>query len=54
MIPHLHQTWAIAQPQHLSGLEAQQAQLLQRQQRLERQDQRVRDAYQAEIITLKD
>jgi hypothetical protein len=32
---------------------AQQAQLLQRRQRLERQDQRLLDAYQAEIITLR-
>ena len=52
VIPPLHQTWAVAQPQNLSGLEAQQAQLLQRQQRLERQGQRLLDAYQAEIITL--
>jgi hypothetical protein len=54
MIPHLHQTWATAQQQQLSGLEAQQAQLLQRQQRLERQDQRVLDAYQTEVITLSE
>jgi site-specific DNA recombinase len=54
MIPHLHQTWAAAQQQNLSGLEVQQAQLLQRQQRLERQDQRLLDAYQAEIITLSE
>jgi site-specific DNA recombinase len=53
-IPHLHQTWAIAQQQQLSGLEAQQAQLLQRQQRLERQDQRLLDAYQTEVITLSE
>jgi site-specific DNA recombinase len=53
-IPHLHQTWATAQQQHLSGLEAQQAQLLQRQQRLERQDQRLLDAYQTEVITLSE
>jgi hypothetical protein len=54
VIPHLHQTWAEAKQQNLSGLEAQQAQLLQRRQRLERQDQRLLDAYQAEIITLHE
>jgi hypothetical protein len=54
VIPQLHQTWAAAKQQPLSGLEAQQAQLLQRRQRLERQDQRLLDAYQAEIITLRE
>jgi len=54
VIPLLHQTWAEAKQQNLSGLEAQQAQLLQRWQRLERQDQRLLDAYQAEIITLHE
>jgi site-specific DNA recombinase len=54
MIPHLHQTWAAAKQQTLSGLEAQQSQLLQRRQRIERQDQRLLDAYQAEIITLRE
>jgi Recombinase/Recombinase zinc beta ribbon domain len=54
MIPHLHQTWATAQQQHLSGLEAQHAQLSQRQQRLERQDQRLLDADQTEVITLSE
>ena len=54
MIPQLHQTWAAAKQQTLSGLEAQQGQLLQRRQRLERQDQRLLDAYQAEIITLRE
>src|SRR4029453_1597155 len=52
LIPQLHQTWATAKQQTLSGLEAQQAQLLQRRQRIERQDQRLLDAYQAEIIKL--
>jgi site-specific DNA recombinase len=52
LIPHLHQSWAQAQQQHDSGLAAQQAQLLQRQQRLERPSQRLLDAYQAEIISL--
>jgi len=54
VIPQLHQTWAEAKQHSLSGLEAQQAQLLQRQQRLERQDQRLLDAYQAEIINLPE
>ena len=40
VLPHRHQTWAAAQQQHLSGLEAQPAQVLQRQQRLARQDPR--------------
>ena len=54
VIPHLHQTWAEAKQQTLSGLEAQHAQLVQRRQRLERQDQRLLDAYQAEIIPLSE
>ena len=54
VIPQLHQTWAAAKRQTLSGLEAQQGQLLQRRQRIERQDQRLLDAYQAEIITLRE
>ena len=54
MIPQLHQTWAAAKQQTVSGLEAHQAQLLQRRQRIERQDQRLLDAYQAEIITLRE
>src|SRR5262249_25955198 len=48
VIPHLHQTWAEATQHSLSGLQAHQAHLLQRQPRLERQDQRLLDAYQAE------
>ena len=54
MIPQLHQTWAEAKQHNLSGLEAQQAQLIQRRQRIERQDQRLLDAYQAEIINLHE
>ena len=54
LIPQLYQTWATAKQQTLSGLEAHQAQLLQRRQRIERQDQRLLDAYQAEIITLRE
>jgi hypothetical protein len=54
VIPQLHQTWAEAKQHDLSGLEAQQAQLAQRRQRIERQDQRLLDAYQAEIINLQE
>ena len=54
LIPHLHQTWADAKHHPLAGREAQQAQLVQRRQRLERQDQRLRDAYQAEILHLQE
>ena len=54
VIPTLHQTWAQAQQQNLSALAAQQAQLQQRQQRLERQSQRLLDAYQTEIISLSE
>jgi site-specific DNA recombinase len=54
LIPQLHQTWADAKQHALAGLEAQQAQLVQRRQRIERQDQRLLDAYQAEIITLHE
>jgi hypothetical protein len=51
-MPRLHQTWAQAEPQHGSALAAQQTQHLQRRQRLERQSQRLLDAYQTEIISL--
>jgi site-specific DNA recombinase len=54
LIPALHQTWAQAKQQNLSALAAQQGQLLQRRQRLERQSQRLLDAYQAEIISLDE
>ena len=52
--PQLPQTWAEAKQHTLSGLEAHQAQLLQRRQRMERQDHRLLDAYQAEIINLPE
>jgi site-specific DNA recombinase len=52
--PQLHQTGAEAKHHTLSGLEAQQAPLVQRRQRLERQDQRLLDAYQAEILHLQE
>ncbi len=54
VIPQLHQSWATAKQQSLSSLSAQQEQLLRRQQRLERQDQRLLDAYQAEAINLEE
>jgi site-specific DNA recombinase len=54
VIPHLYQTWARAEQQHCSTLAAQQAQLSQRRQRLERQNQRLLDAYQAEVINLNE
>jgi hypothetical protein len=52
VIPQLHQTWAEAKQQNISSLAAQQSQLLQRRQWIERQDQRLLDAYQAEAINL--
>jgi hypothetical protein len=54
VIPQLHQAWAEAKQQNLSALEAQLSQLLQRQQRIERQDQRLLDAYQAEVLNLSE
>ena len=54
VIPHLHQTWGEATQPPLSGLEAPQAQLLPRRQRSERQEQRLLDAYQAEILNLQE
>ena len=40
LIPHLRQAWAQVKQQNISALAAQQAQLLQRRQRLARQSQR--------------
>jgi site-specific DNA recombinase len=54
VIPQLHHAWAEAKQQNLSALEAQQSQLFQRQQRIERQDQRLLDAYQAEVLNLSE
>ena len=54
VIPQRHQTWAEATPHNRAGLEAHQAQLLQRRQRIARQDQRLLDAYQAEILNLQE
>jgi len=54
VIPTLHQNWAQSKQHELTALTAQQAQVLQRKQRVERQVQRLLDAYQAEIITLSE
>lgn len=54
VIPQLHQTWVEAKQQNLSALEAQQSQLIGRRQRIERQDQRLLDAFQNEIIELAE
>jgi site-specific DNA recombinase len=54
LIPPLHQTWVQAQQQNLSTLTAQEAHLWQRHQQLERQSQRLLDAYQAEVISLDE
>ena len=54
VIPQLHQSWAEAKQQNISSLEAQQSQLIQRRQRIERQDQRLLDAYQTEAINLAE
>jgi site-specific DNA recombinase len=54
VIPTLHQSWARAKQHNLTALTAQQTQVLQRRQRVERQSQRLLDAYQAEAITLSE
>jgi site-specific DNA recombinase len=54
VIPQLHRTWADAKQQNISSLDSQQSQLLQRRQRIERQDQRLLDAYQSEAINLPE
>jgi site-specific DNA recombinase len=53
-IPQLHASWAAAKQQNLTSLSAQQDQLRHQQERLERQDQRLLDAYQSEIINLSE
>jgi site-specific DNA recombinase len=53
VIPPRHQAWAEATQQHLSALEAQPSQRFQRQQRIERQDPRVLEASQAEVLNLR-
>jgi len=54
LLPHLHQSWAQTKQHDLTALTAQQTQVLQRRQRLERQSQRLLDAYQTEIIALSE
>jgi site-specific DNA recombinase len=54
VIPHLHHTWVQAKQHTLATLAEGQGQLLQRKQRLQRQDQRLVDAYQGEIINLNE
>ena len=54
VLPQLHHNWAQGKQQSLTTLTAQHEQLLQRKQRVERQVQRLLDAYQAEILTLSE
>jgi site-specific DNA recombinase len=54
LLPHLHQSWAQSKQHDLTALTAQQEQLLQRKRRVERQSERLLDAYQTETITLSE
>jgi site-specific DNA recombinase len=54
LLPHLHQSWAQTKQHGLTALTAQHEQLLQRKRRVERQSERLLDAYQTEIITLSE
>ena len=54
LLPHLHQSWAQTKQHDLTALTAQQEHLLQRKCRVERQSERLLDAYQTEIITLSE
>jgi site-specific DNA recombinase len=54
LLPQLHQSWAQTKQHTLTALTAQQEQLRQRKSRVERQSERLLDAYQAEIITLNE
>jgi len=54
VIPRLHQSWVEAQDQKDSSLQAQHESLNRRGQRLERQSQRLVDAYQHDIISLEE
>jgi hypothetical protein len=54
VIPQLHALWVQTQGQNLETLTTKSAHLLQRQQHIERQLQRLLDAYQAEAITLSE
>jgi site-specific DNA recombinase len=54
LLPHLPQSWAQSKPHDLTALTAQQEQLQQRRRRVERQSERLLDAYQTELITLSE
>lgn len=54
VIPQLHHQWASTQQQDQAALQAQRTQLAQRRSRLEKQIQRLVDAYQAELINLEE
>ena len=54
VIPRLHQSWVEAHDQQDASLQAQLESLHRRQQRLERQSQRLVDAYQHDIISLEE
>jgi site-specific DNA recombinase len=54
VLPQLHHSWAQAKQHTLTALTAQQEHLLQRKQRVERQNERLLDAYQAAAITLSE
>jgi site-specific DNA recombinase len=54
VIPRLHQSWVEAHDQKDSSLQAQHESLNRRGQRLERQSQRLVDAYQHDIISLEE
>jgi site-specific DNA recombinase len=54
VIARLHEQWAEAKELNLSQVSARRVQIEQRQQRLERQSQKLLDAYQEEIISLSE
>lgn len=54
VLPQLHQTWAQAQQQDLSALTAREKQLREQLTRLERQAQRLLDAYQNAALSLEE
>jgi site-specific DNA recombinase len=54
LLPQLHVSWAQTKQHAVTALTAQQEHLQQRKQRVERQSDRLLDAYQAEIITLRE
>ena len=54
LLPRLHGSWAQTKQHTVTALTAQQEQLRQRKQRVERQSERLLDAYQSESITLSE